>query len=80
MNPTILGVIGPGFLNQVPTLQVSVSSRMLSIWKGLHFGILDGASIAKAKQTRSDLWTEQVGNKRRCAVHSLRVSLLKLDL
>ena len=21
MNPTILGVIGPGFLNQVPTLQ-----------------------------------------------------------
>ena len=23
MNPTILGVIGPGFLNQVPTLRKS---------------------------------------------------------
>ena len=24
MNPTILGVIGPGFLNQVPTLTASL--------------------------------------------------------
>ena len=31
MNPTILGVIGPGFLNQVPTV-VHPQSRF-SIWE-----------------------------------------------
>ena len=33
MNPTILGVIGPGFLNQVPTL-VRVSEGLRA--QGLH--------------------------------------------
>ena len=33
MNPTILGVIGPGFLNQVPTLS-GFGSRLL---RGLQF-------------------------------------------
>ena len=28
MNPTILGVIGPGFLNQVPTLGRKGSQRL----------------------------------------------------
>ena len=32
MNPTILGVIGPGFLNQVPTLG-SLASRYTLIPK-----------------------------------------------
>ena len=29
MNPTILGVIGPGFLNQVPTLSFTRSGSMI---------------------------------------------------
>ena len=27
MNPTVLGVIGPGFLNQVPTLPMNLQAR-----------------------------------------------------
>ena len=30
MNPTVLGVIGPGFLNQVPTLALRVWG--LGVW------------------------------------------------
>ena len=29
MNPTILGAIGPGFLNQVPTLGISIEGLRL---------------------------------------------------
>ena len=35
MNPTILGVLGPGFLNQVPTLQAVKPARLsTSLWAG----------------------------------------------
>ena len=30
MNPTILGIIGPGFLNPVPTLKLSPASKSRS--------------------------------------------------
>ena len=33
MNPTILGVIGPGFLNQVPTLRRNSPSRRVTSWR-----------------------------------------------
>ena len=32
MNPTILGVIGPGFLNQVPTLDDTTITTKISVW------------------------------------------------
>ena len=34
MNPTILGVIGPGFLNQVPTLTTLIGNN-LGLCEGL---------------------------------------------
>ena len=37
MNPTILGVIGPGFLNQVPEKTSRPEAPSLSL-KGLGFG------------------------------------------
>ena len=33
MNPTILGVIGPGFLNQVPTLGFTASRLTFRAWR-----------------------------------------------
>ena len=32
MNPTILGVIGPGFLNQVPTLTASLVASFTTMF------------------------------------------------
>ena len=63
MNPTILGVIGPGFLNQVPTLQRKpaapencVLRRVLQISCGLGFRVLAQTSFCR---DASDLSIEE---------------------
>ena len=50
MNPTILGVIGPGFLNQVPTL-----SRLGGSGSNHHHGISSSTSpSSRAALTSSE--------------------------
>ena len=53
MNPTTLGVIGPGFLNQVPTLNPN-PQKMTGCWLLLKAaGLRPGKEASQAKEAQN---------------------------